>query len=46
VPHQATFAIGLGQIGFLDRFTVTFHRGAAMLALEDREVFGTRMGVT
>lgn len=29
---QAPFALVLGQVGFLDRFTVTFHRGAGMLA--------------
>ena len=33
----------LGQVGFLDRFTVTFHRGAA-LAIEDWAVFDKRFG--
>lgn len=33
VPHwQAPFPIVVGQVGFLDQFTVTFHRGAATLA--------------
>jgi hypothetical protein len=34
----------LGQAGFLDRFTATFHRGAAMLAIEDWEAFDSRFG--
>lgn len=41
---QAPFAMVLGQVGFLDRFTVTFHRGAAMLAIEDWSAFDTRFG--
>lgn len=39
---QAPFAIVLGQTGFLDQFTVTFHRGAAMLAVEAWEAFDSR----
>jgi hypothetical protein len=43
VPHwRAPFPVVLGQVGFLDRFTVTFHRGAAMLAIEDWDVFDSR----
>lgn len=41
---QAPFALVLGQVGFLDRFTVTFHRGAAALAIEDWDVFDARFG--
>lgn len=41
---QAPFALVLGQSGFLDRFTVTFHRGAAMLAIEAWDAFDTRFG--
>lgn len=45
VPHwQAPFALVLGQVGFLDRFTATFHRGAAAMAIEDRAVFDDRFG--
>jgi hypothetical protein len=43
---QAPFPLVLGQVGFLDRFTVTFHRGAATLAIEDWEAFDSRFGVT
>jgi hypothetical protein len=32
----------LGQVGFLDQFTVTFHRGAALLAIEDWSAFDAR----
>ncbi len=39
---QAPFPLVLGQTGFLDRFTMTFHRGAAMLAVEEWETFDTR----
>lgn len=39
---QAPFAVVLGQVGFLDQFTVTFHRGAATLAIEDWNVFDER----
>lgn len=41
---QAPFALVLGQAGFLDRFTITFHRGAAALAIEDWDVFDSRFG--
>lgn len=41
---RAPFALVLGQAGFLDRFTVTFHRGAAMLAIEEWEAFDSRFG--
>ncbi len=39
---QAPFPIVAGQLGFLDQFTVTFHRGAVMLAVEPWEVFDAR----
>lgn len=39
---RAPFAMVLGQVGFLDQFTVTFHRGAATLAMEDWAVFDSR----
>ncbi len=39
---QAPFALVLGQNGFLDQFTVTFHRGAALLAIEGWETFDAR----
>ena len=43
VPRwQAPFPDVAGQIGFLDQFTVTFHRGAAMLAVEAWDVFDAR----
>lgn len=41
---QAPFALVLGQVGFLDQFTVTFHRGAAMLAIEEWGAFDARLG--
>lgn len=41
---QPPFAMVLGQSGFLDQFTVTFHRGAAALAVEDWTAFDTRFG--
>ncbi len=45
VPRwQAPFPIVAGQLGFLDQLTVTFHRGAAMLAVEPWEVFDDRFG--
>ena len=46
VPNwQAPFPVVLGQVGFLDQFTVTFHRGAAMLAVEDWSAFDGRFGI-
>lgn len=36
---QAPFALVLGQTGFLDQFTVTFHRGAATLVVEEWDAF-------
>ena len=39
---QPPFAMVLGQSGFLDQFTVTFHRGAAALAVEDWAAFDAR----
>ena len=41
---RAPFPLVLGQIGFLDQFTVTFHRGAAALAIEAWEAFDARFG--
>ena len=43
VPRwHAPFAVVLGQRGFLDEFTVTFHRGVATLAVEAWEAFDDR----
>ena len=45
VPQwRAPFPVVVGQSGFLDQFTVTFHRGAAMLAIEPWEAFDARFG--
>ena len=41
---QAPFALVLGQVGFLDQFTVTFHRGAATMAIEEWDAFDSRFG--
>lgn len=41
---QAPFALVVGQVGFLDHFTVTFHRGAASLAIEEWDAFAARFG--
>lgn len=41
---QPPFAMVLGQVGFLDQFTVTFHRGAAALAIEEWTTFDDRFG--
>jgi hypothetical protein len=41
---QAEFPVVLGQVGFVNRFTVTFSRSAAMLAVEAPEVFDGRFG--
>jgi len=41
---QAPFALVLGQAGFLNRFTATFHRVSAALAIEDVEAFDARFG--
>ena len=46
VPRwQAPFSMVLGQLGFLDQFTLTFHRGAATLAIEDWDQFDRRFGL-
>jgi hypothetical protein len=39
---QAPFALVLGQRGFLDQFTVTFHRGATALVIESWDPFDAR----
>lgn len=45
VPRwRAPFPVVVGQVGFLDRFTVTFHRGAATLAIEEWDAFDRRFG--
>lgn len=41
---QAPFPLVLGQRGFLDHFTATFHRGVAALAVEAWEAFDDRFG--
>lgn len=33
------FSVLLGQVGFLDRFTVTMSRHASALAIDDQEAF-------
>ncbi|MGH9225750.1 MAG: hypothetical protein ACRD2W_18630 [Acidimicrobiales bacterium] len=40
----APFPMVLGQVGFLDTFTVTLSRVAAMLAIEAADVFDARFG--
>ncbi len=43
VPQwRAPFPMVVGQVGFLDQFTATFHRGAAMLAIEEWDAFDAR----
>lgn len=42
---RLTFQALLGQVGFLDRFTVTFSRQAQRLAVEDGAAFDRRFGV-
>ena len=46
-PHgwRPTWQVLLGQIGFYDRFTVTMHRGAQSLVIEDSDTFDNRFGV-
>jgi hypothetical protein len=41
---RAPFSIVLGQFGFLDQFTVTFHRGVAAMVVEDWDAFDSRFG--
>lgn len=46
VPQwQAPFPLVVGQVGFLDQFTVTFHRGAATLAIEGWDKFDASFGL-
>jgi hypothetical protein len=46
VQHwRPTWPMLLGQIGFLDQFTVTMSRLAATTAVEHKEVFDQRFGV-
>lgn len=40
----APFPMVVGQRGFLDQFTVTFHRGAGALAVEAWDEFDARFG--
>jgi hypothetical protein len=39
------WSVVLGQRGFFDKFTVTMHRSATAVALENWEVFDERFGV-
>ncbi len=39
---SAPWQVILGQVGFFDRFTVTFSRHGLQLAIEDVETFGQR----
>jgi len=41
---SAPWQVLLGQVGFFDRFTVTFGRHALQLAIEDAETFDQRYG--
>ena len=46
VSHwRPTWPMLLGQVGFLDRFTVTMSRHAQRLAVEDHSEFDDRFGV-
>ena len=46
VSHwRPTWPMLAGQVGFLDRFTVTMSRLAQRLAVEDRSAFDQRFGV-
>lgn len=42
---RPTWPILVGQMGFLDRFTVTMNRQAQRLAVEDWDAFDRRFGV-
>lgn len=42
---RAAWSVLLGQVGFLDLFTVTMHRHAQQIAIESREVFDERFGI-
>jgi hypothetical protein len=41
---QVPWSVLLGQVGFLDRFTVTMNRHAQALAIEPLEAFDRRYG--
>ncbi len=41
--HSYSF-VPLGNVGFLDRFTVTASRFAQAVAVEDRDAFDERFG--
>ena len=46
VDHwRPTWPIVLGQVGFIDRFTVTFQRQSRLLAVEDWDTFDQRFAV-
>jgi len=42
---RPSWSVLLGQVGFLDRFTVTMHRGAQTLVVEEWSEFDRRFGV-
>jgi len=42
---RSPFPVLLGQLGFLDAFTITVSRTAAALAVESQAVFDERYGV-
>jgi hypothetical protein len=46
-PHEwrPTWQVLLGQVGFYDQFTVTMHRGAQSLIIEDSNEFDERFGL-
>ena len=46
VEHwRPTWPIVLGQVGFIDRFTVTLQRQSQQLAVEDWDAFDQRFGI-
>lgn len=42
---RPTFPVLLGQVGFLDRFTVTMSRYSQSLVVEEVDVLATRFGI-
>jgi hypothetical protein len=42
---EPAWSVVLGQTGFFDQFTVTMHRSAHALVLEDWEAFDDRFGI-
>lgn len=42
---RAPWPVLLGQHDFMSRFTVSMHRGAALLVIEDFDCFDQRFGI-